>query len=230
MNPLLVVGPVVRSDDGDDDREGRERVGTGVVVVGDEAAECDRCVCSAGSLTSMLNARAMLLAPAAVLAGDAMLPLFVHRHGPVAHSALHGHGWAPLTMAVIGLLGLAGLAWAVADHRRGARLDLRSLLAMQTVGHVTLEAWSAGSVTMAASGPLWLGLAVQLLLAGVVVALVRAGGAVVERLIPRRWSLLSFARLRVPRSTYSAGRPHVPFVRLRDVRGPPAVPRPMLVR
>lgn len=178
----------------------------------------------------MMDRRAMLLAPAAVVAGDAVMPLLVHRHGPVVHSALHGHGWAPLMMAAVGLLGLAGLAWAVADRRRGARLEVRSLLAMQTLGHVTLEAWSAGSVTMAASGPLWVGLAVQLLLAGVVVALVRAGGAVVERLVPRRLSLQSFTRLSVPLSSYSAGRTHVPFVRLRDVRGPPAVPRLVLVR
>lgn len=192
-----------------------------------------RCVCSAGSLAGVMDRRAMLLAPAAVVAGDALVPLLVHRHGPVAHSALHGHGWAPLMMAVVGLIGLAGLAglaWAVADRRRGARLDVRSLLAMQAIGHVTLEASSAGSVTMAASGPLWVGLAVQLLLAGVVVALVRAGGAVVERLASRRWSLLSFTRLRVPLSAYAAGRPHVPFVRLRDVRGPPAVPQLVLVR
>jgi hypothetical protein len=178
----------------------------------------------------MMDRRAMLLAPVAVVAGDAIMPLLVHRHGPVAHSALHGHGWTPLMMAVVGLLGLAGLAWAVADRRRDARLDVRSLLAMQALGHVTLEAWSAGSVAMAASGPLWVGLAVQLLLAGVVVALVRAGGAVVERLIPRRWSLLSFTRLCVPRWAYAAGRPHVPFVRLRDVRGPPATSRQVLVR
>jgi hypothetical protein len=177
-----------------------------------------------------MDRRAMLLAPAAVVAGDAAMPLLVHQHGPVAHSALHGHGWGPLMMAVVGLLGLAGLAWAVADRRRDARLDVRSLLAMQTLGHVTLEAWSAGAVTGVASGPLWVGLVVQLLLAGAVVALVRAGGAVVERLISRRWSLLSFTRLRVPRFAYWAGRPHVPFVRLRDVRGPPPVSRLVLVR
>lgn len=172
----------------------------------------------------------MLLAPAAVVAGDAVMPLFVHQHGPVAHSALHGHGWAPLVTSMVVLLGLAGLAWAVAERRRGGRLDVRSLLTMQTLGYAALEVTTAGSLTVVASTPVWVGLAVQLLLAIGVVALVRAGCAVVERLARRRWSLLSFASLRVPLSGYSAGRSHVSFVRLRDVRGPPWASRLMLVR
>ncbi len=172
----------------------------------------------------------MLLAPAAVAAGDALMPLFVHHHGPVAHSALHGHGVTPLVMAVVAVLGLTGLAWAVADRRRGARLDVLSLLALQTVGYATLEAWSAGSVSVLSSGPVWLGLAVQLLLAGVVLALVRAGCAVVDRLVPERLSLASFSRVRVPAFVDVAGRVRVEALRLQDVRGPPAAPGLMSVR
>lgn len=100
-----------------------------------------------------MDEAALLRAPAAVVAGATVVPLFVHHHGLVTHSALTGHGSGPLVMAVLALPGLAGLAWAVADRHRGAPMDVRSLLAMQTLGHVTLTMWSVGLTTVAHQAP-----------------------------------------------------------------------------
>lgn len=113
----------------------------------------------------------------------------VSSHGVgAAHGGRDGHGYLQLLAPVVVVATVAGMGWLVASRSGGSR-RLPSTVALASVQMVVFLAQELvehalagpGAHSALASPAVWLGLALQAVVAGVLVWLTRAGRRVVER-------------------------------------------------